>query len=110
MVWLRWFRLLFGNTAYAASATLAAFFLGLALGSWWFARVAGRSPRPLGMHVLVPDLCPHATPCHEDHREEPGQHADARKAQDQVGDPEDAADGMRFHGGLSGPQRGRATD
>ena len=30
-VWLRWFRLLFGNTAYAASATLSAFFAGMAL-------------------------------------------------------------------------------
>jgi spermidine synthase len=52
-VWLRWFRVLFGSTAYAASATLAAFFLGLALGSWLFARVAARSGRPLALYARI---------------------------------------------------------
>ena len=47
IVWLRWFKLLFGSTAYAASATLCAFFLGLALGAALFAGRAGRSPAPL---------------------------------------------------------------
>lgn len=47
IVWLRWFKLLFGSTAYAASATLCAFFLGLALGAALFAGRAGRSPTPL---------------------------------------------------------------
>lgn len=46
-VWLRWFRLLFGSTAYAASATLAAFFLGLAIGSAWLGRRAATTRRPL---------------------------------------------------------------
>jgi spermidine synthase len=47
VVWLRWFRLLFGSSAYAASATLCAFFAGLALGSALFGRLAGRTRRPL---------------------------------------------------------------
>jgi len=52
-VWLRWFRLLFGNTAYAASATLTAFFAGMALGAWWFGRRAARSPRPLVTYAWI---------------------------------------------------------
>ena len=46
VVWMRWFRLLFGSTAYAASATLCAFFTGLAIGSAWFGRIAGRGGSP----------------------------------------------------------------
>ncbi|MGH0030810.1 MAG: spermidine synthase [Myxococcota bacterium] len=52
-IWLRWFRLLFGSTAQAAAATLAAFFLGLAIGSWFFARRAHRSDRPLRTYAFV---------------------------------------------------------
>lgn len=67
IVWLRWFKLLFGSTAYAASATLCAFFLGLALGAALFARRAGRSPTPMrdygrvelgvGLAALAVPLC-----------------------------------------------------
>jgi len=52
-VWLRWFRLLFGNTAYAASATLCAFFAGLALGAVLFGRWAGRTRRPLRIYAGI---------------------------------------------------------
>jgi spermidine synthase len=52
-VWLQWFRILFGNTAYAASATLCAFFAGLALGSALFGRVAERSAQPLRTYAKV---------------------------------------------------------
>lgn len=52
-IWLRWFRLLFGNTAYAASATLAAFFAGMALGSWWFGRRAATTDRPLAVYAAI---------------------------------------------------------
>ncbi len=52
-VWLRWFQLLFGSTAYAASATLAAFFAGLALGSAVFGRVASRATRPLAVYAAI---------------------------------------------------------
>jgi spermidine synthase len=45
-VWLRWFRLLFGSTTYAASAILFAFFTGLAIGSATFGRLVGRTRCP----------------------------------------------------------------
>jgi len=49
-VWLRWFQVLFGSSVYAASATLCAFFAGLALGSELFGRVAARARRPLWVY------------------------------------------------------------
>jgi spermidine synthase len=52
-IWLRWFRLLFGSTAYAASATLCAFFAGLALGAYWFGRRVERSGRPLALYAAI---------------------------------------------------------
>jgi spermidine synthase len=52
-IWLRWFRLLFGSTAHAASATLCAFFAGLALGALLFGAVAGRSRRPLLLYAAI---------------------------------------------------------
>ena len=53
VVWLRWFQLLFGATAYAASATLCAFFTGLALGAALVGRASGRSSRPLALYGAV---------------------------------------------------------
>ena len=53
IVWLRWFQLLFGNTAYAASATLCAFFTGLALGAALVGRIAGRARRPLLLYGFL---------------------------------------------------------
>jgi spermidine synthase len=52
-IWLRWFRLLFGSTAYAASATLCAFFAGLALGAYWFGRRVERSTNPLRLYAAI---------------------------------------------------------
>jgi len=52
-VWMRWFRLLFGSTSYAASVTLCAYFAGLAIGAAWLGRAAGRSPRPLRLYAGV---------------------------------------------------------
>jgi spermidine synthase len=52
-VWLRWFRLLFGSTAYAASATLCAFFAGLALGAYYFGRRAGKTRHPLALYARI---------------------------------------------------------
>lgn len=46
-VWIRWFRLLFGSTTLASSATLAAFFGGMALGAAFLGRMAARTDRPL---------------------------------------------------------------
>jgi spermidine synthase len=48
--WLRWFRLLFGATAPAASATLVAFFAGHALGAALAARRAPGWRRPLAVY------------------------------------------------------------
>jgi len=50
---MRWFRLEFGNTSHAVSATLCAYFLGLAIGAALFGRLAGRSARPLRLYGLV---------------------------------------------------------
>jgi spermidine synthase len=50
---MRWFRLAFGNTSHAVSATLCAYFLGLAVGAALFGRVSGRSSRPLRLYGRV---------------------------------------------------------
>lgn len=51
--WLRWFALLFGATAPAASATLAAFFAGQALGAAWAGSRASGWRRPLRTYGLL---------------------------------------------------------
>lgn len=53
VVWMRELGLLFGNTAEAASATLAAFFLGLAVGGRVFGRRAGGMSNPLRVFGLL---------------------------------------------------------
>ncbi len=52
-VWLRWLRLLLGATAPAASATLAAFFTGSALGAAWAARRASHWRAPLRVYGVL---------------------------------------------------------
>ncbi len=47
VLWMNDLSLLFGNTAQASAATLTAFFSGMALGSWSWARLAKRIDRPL---------------------------------------------------------------
>src|SRR6202007_1343261 len=49
-VWMRWFRLAFGSTSQAVSATLCAYFLGLAIGAALFGRLSGRTARPLRLY------------------------------------------------------------
>jgi spermidine synthase len=51
--WLRWFRLLFGATAPAVSATLVAFLAGQALGAAAAARFVPRLRRPLAAWALL---------------------------------------------------------
>ena len=51
--WIREAALLFGSTTRAASTVFAVFFLGLALGSELFGRLAQRSSRPLRTFVAV---------------------------------------------------------
>lgn len=47
VLWMKQLGLLFGNTAHAAGATLAAFFAGLAVGSWFWGRRAAIMKNPL---------------------------------------------------------------
>jgi len=51
--WLRWFRLLFGATAPAVSATLVAFLLGQAVGAAGAARAAPRIRHPLRAYAVL---------------------------------------------------------
>lgn len=53
VLWMKELGLLFGNTAYAAATTLAAFFLGLAAGGFACGRLAARSARPLRLYALL---------------------------------------------------------
>lgn len=47
IVWARQLATVFGVSAFALSAVLSAYFLGLALGAWWIGRMADRVERPL---------------------------------------------------------------
>jgi len=53
VAWARAFGVVFGNTIYAASTVLTVFMLGMALGSWFFGRLADRSTRPLRLFALL---------------------------------------------------------
>jgi len=53
VLWMKQLGLLFGNTAHAASATLAAFFTGLAVGSWFWGRRCARSGNFLRIYSLL---------------------------------------------------------
>ncbi|TVQ93311.1 MAG: hypothetical protein EA400_02630 [Chromatiaceae bacterium] len=53
VLWLRELALLFGNTAQAAAATLAAFFLGLAAGGWFWGRRSSDLRQPLRAYGLL---------------------------------------------------------
>ncbi len=53
VLWLKELGLLFGNTAQAAAATLAVFFLGLSLGARAWGRRASHSPNPLRAFALL---------------------------------------------------------
>ncbi|MGH8733460.1 MAG: hypothetical protein ACREVB_07240, partial [Burkholderiales bacterium] len=52
-IWMRWFRLAFGNTSHAVSATLCAYFVGLAIGAALFGSLSGRSARPLRLYARL---------------------------------------------------------
>jgi spermidine synthase len=47
LLWMRQLGLLFGNTAHATAMTLAVFFAGLALGSWFWGGKAATSRNPM---------------------------------------------------------------
>lgn len=51
ILWMKQLGLLFGNTSHAAGATLAAFFAGLAVGSWFWGRRSARVGNPLRIYA-----------------------------------------------------------
>jgi spermidine synthase len=51
--WIRKASLIFGSTTYALSTVLAVFFIGLALGSWFFGRLSPRLKRPLRIYAIL---------------------------------------------------------
>jgi spermidine synthase len=51
--WLRQAALAFGSTTFAMGTVLAVFFLGIALGSYTFGRIAERTSRPLRLFALL---------------------------------------------------------
>lgn len=50
ILWMKQLGLLFGNTSHAAGATLAAFFAGLAVGSWFWGKRSARCRNPLRIY------------------------------------------------------------
>lgn len=53
VLWMKELGLLFGNTSYAAATTLAAFFLGLVTGAYYWGRRSARVKRPLRGYALL---------------------------------------------------------
>lgn len=53
VLWMKQLGLLFGNTAHAAAATLAAFFAGLAAGSWFWGRRCAAMKTPLRAYAWM---------------------------------------------------------
>lgn len=53
VVWMRMLTLVFGATAFATATILAAFFAGLALGSFYFGQVADRARSTLRAYALL---------------------------------------------------------
>ncbi len=51
--WIRQASLVFGSMSYALSTVLAVFFLGLAVGSYVFGRIAQRIERPLMLFAFM---------------------------------------------------------
>jgi spermidine synthase len=51
VLWMKQLGLLFGNTSHAAGATLAAFFAGLAVGSWFWGKRSARCRNPLRIYA-----------------------------------------------------------
>jgi spermidine synthase len=53
VLWMKQLGLLFGNTSHAASATLASFFAGLAMGSWFLGRRVSTSKNPMRTYAWL---------------------------------------------------------
>jgi len=53
ILWMKQLALLFGNTSHAAGATLAAFFTGLAIGSWYWGRQSSCCRNPMRTYARL---------------------------------------------------------
>ena len=53
ILWLKQLGLLFGNTSQAAAATLAAFFMGLAAGGWFWGKRSAQMTNPLRVYAGI---------------------------------------------------------
>lgn len=53
IIWSRWLSLIFGNTTISIALILAAFMLGLALGSWWAGRNLQRIKNPMRAYAFI---------------------------------------------------------
>jgi spermidine synthase len=53
IIWQRQFALLFGSTAPATAAVLAAYFAGLGMGAWFVGRLASKWRRPLLAYAIL---------------------------------------------------------
>lgn len=51
ILWMKQLALLFGNTSHAAGMTLAAFFAGLAAGSWFWGKWSARCRHPMRLYA-----------------------------------------------------------
>ena len=56
VIWLKMLTLTFGNTVYAVSTLLGSFMAGLALGGYWFGRIADRASFPLRLYGYLEGL------------------------------------------------------
>ena len=53
VIWTRQLTLVFGSTVFATSTVLTAFMAGLALGSFYFGRLADGETRPLRLYAVL---------------------------------------------------------
>ena len=53
VIWTRMFGMVFGNTNFAVATVLATFMGGMALGAWFFGRLADRSQKPVFLYGLL---------------------------------------------------------
>ena len=53
VVWTRMLTQIFGNTTYAIATVLSAFMAGLALGSYWFGRIADRGKNDFLLYGIL---------------------------------------------------------
>src|SRR5690606_36078402 len=53
ILWIKQVSLIVGVEVHAIAVAVSAFFLGLAIGSWWLGRRADRSGKPLRLYALI---------------------------------------------------------